>query len=259
MDYISLLFVSFLFTSHAIANEMTGIPLIQGDEHQISLPVDPLDPSEQAIGFYSNGQLANGTDLPLETAGVLKVFRNGDAGWGTDLLVNTILDVGDDLNSSFPDGERLHVADLSTRYGGESSRHASHQNGLDVDLGYFRKDHWEADPDAESGVLPNFVVKGKVIDNFDTKRNWQIIKKFVKTKKVSRIFVDKAIKKHLCDYRSKNGFSRNETKVLRRLRPWPNHANHFHLRLKCPEGDSRCVAQNEPPEGSGCSIPANSK
>ena len=39
---------------------------------------------------------------------------------------------------------------------------------------------------------------------------------------------------------------------LRHVRPWYGHHYHFHVRLKCPEGQSGCRNQAPPPPGSGC-------
>ena len=39
---------------------------------------------------------------------------------------------------------------------------------------------------------------------------------------------------------------------LRRLQPWPDHDDHFHVRLRCPDGSPSCVPSDDLPEGDGC-------
>jgi len=39
---------------------------------------------------------------------------------------------------------------------------------------------------------------------------------------------------------------------LRKLRPWWGHDDHFHVRLRCPPGDTECQVQEPIPSGDGC-------
>ena len=62
---------------------------------------------------------------------------------------------------------------------------------------------------------------------------------------VDRIFVNAHIKRELC---SRPGNRR----WLEKIRPWYAHADHFHVRLKCPAGNPRCEKQEPVPAGDGC-------
>jgi len=228
-----------------------------------SLPIkDPIskdgDPSE-AIGFYSDGSLIDGMNLPKESSAHLKIFRLRSRGWGTKSLIDTIVNSAAAFRKKFPKGDRVQIGDMSAHEGGTLSRHASHQNGLDADVAYLTKNHKEYDPNVlgEAGFTENFVVGGKITKNFDTTRNWFLLKEIVLQKGVGRIFVDPKIKKKFCDKNltidAKADLS-TRTEVLRRLRPYPNHDDHFHMRIECPARDGRCVAQEEPPVGSGCDM-----
>ncbi len=70
--------------------------------------------------------------------------------WGTDRLVRTVLSVLHAYRTERDDAQRVGVMDLSRERGGKFGRnygglgHASHQNGLDVDILYPRKDGTEA-------------------------------------------------------------------------------------------------------------------
>ena len=70
--------------------------------------------------------------------------------WGTDRLVRTVLRVLHQYRTERDDVQRVGIMDLSRRNGGRFGRnygglgHASHQNGLDADILYPRKDGTEA-------------------------------------------------------------------------------------------------------------------
>lgn len=136
-----------------------------------------------------------------------------------------------------PDAPLWILWDMSWEFGGKRSGHISHSNGLDSDI-----------------MLPyNSEDVEKTVDNVNIARVWNMSVSFVETKSVQRILTDAAIKKKLCAYSVSSGTPeplRSET--LRRLRPWPGHADHLHVRFYCDEIDKLCVPQTEPPKGSGC-------
>ena len=109
-----------------------------------------------AVGRPNRGRLVNGVLLPAEGAdhatwdAVDQVSPNRD--WrrvGTDRLVATILRVAASYRRANPGAPRVVVSDLSLPQGGRFGPeygglgHASHQNGLDVDIAYPRKDRRE--------------------------------------------------------------------------------------------------------------------
>jgi murein endopeptidase len=69
--------------------------------------------------------------------------------WGTDRLVRTLLAVLDEFAAAHPEAPRIGVGDLSRRNGGDfgprygQPGHVSHQNGLDADVYYPRRDRRE--------------------------------------------------------------------------------------------------------------------
>ena len=70
--------------------------------------------------------------------------------WGTDTLLRTLLAVLREYRAANPGAPRIGVMDLSRHHGGPFGPrfgglgHASHQNGLDVDVLYPRRDGREA-------------------------------------------------------------------------------------------------------------------
>jgi murein endopeptidase len=112
-----------------------------------------------ALGSQTNGALEKGVRLPV--AG--RTFFTWDPvlrrspnrawrRWGTDRLVRAVLVVAHDFHAAHPRAPRLAVGDLSRPHGGDFGPqygyigHASHQNGLDVDIYYPRADGREAAP-----------------------------------------------------------------------------------------------------------------
>ncbi len=121
----------------------------------------PVWPSVQwrssiAVGRPNAGRLVRGVELPPEGENFFTwdavLERSPNRAWrrhGTDRLVRTLLAVSADYRAANPGAPRVCVADLSRPRGGDfGSRfgglgHASHQNGLDVDVCYPRFDRLE--------------------------------------------------------------------------------------------------------------------
>ncbi len=206
----------------------------------------------QAVGYYSKGSLMAPSDFPLQGKGFIELFPGRNRYYGTQALVDLITDVASNMVDLFPGLERLQVADLSAPHGGAIAPHNSHQNGLDADLVYYRVDHQEQDPSHTQGLEEVFVKKGKLTANFDIPRNWALMKAFAASGRVERVFVDGVIKQTLCNEAKRVGEFQTQEESLRMLRPLEQHDNHLHLRIRCPEGNPECIAQEEVGGDSGC-------
>lgn len=259
----SLLAVVLLFISTGCGsdgvNALAGSPVNSSPITEVPVPdpapqpeLPPFDPdlgSALAVGFYSSGSLKNAEDFPDSGPGFYKLFLPRDRGWATRSLINIITKAAADVLAQLPNGGRLQIGDAGKQSGGYVSGHASHQNGLDVDLRYYAVDRREQSPNGTSGFDEQFVSGGRVTSNFDLPRNWLLMKSMVASGRVGRIFVDPAIKAAFCGYPPAAG----ATEVLRRLQPYANHANHAHVRIKCPANSPDCVPQSEVSSSSGCS------
>ena len=119
-----------------------------------------------AVGSPESGSLRRGVRLPAEGRSfftwdpVLRRTPNRDwRRWGTDDLVRTTLSVLRDFRRAHPNAPRVGVGDLSLPRGGYFGPevgggigHATHQNGLDVDVYYPRLDRRERPPESPSEV-----------------------------------------------------------------------------------------------------------
>ena len=112
-----------------------------------------------AVGRPWAGRLDGGVRLPAEDATFFTwdpVLHTAPNRWwrryGTDRLVETLLEVLGDFQDAHPDAPRVGIGDLSRPQGGSFGPrfgglgHASHQNGLDVDVYYPRLDRLEREP-----------------------------------------------------------------------------------------------------------------
>lgn len=119
----------------------------------------------KAVGEPWDGKLKRGVLLPREGKAwfswdpIKKRSPNRQwRRWGTDKLIRTTVGVIREWGTENPRAPRLPIGDLSRTRGGDfgpqfgSIGHASHQNGLDVDIYYPRKDAKPKPPDKPSQV-----------------------------------------------------------------------------------------------------------
>jgi murein endopeptidase len=119
----------------------------------------------RALGLHWDGRLVGGVQLPAEGDRfftwdpIRKRSPNRDwRRWGTDRLVRTVMRVVAEYAEAHRDAPRVGIGDLSRPGGGDFGPrygwpgHASHQNGLDVDVYYPRLDRKERAPRRVSQV-----------------------------------------------------------------------------------------------------------
>lgn len=210
--------------------------------------------ASEAIGYYSNGSLKDSVSIIDKNIDVKKLFISRGKLFATDDLLDVIEDAGFYVKSTYKTAEPIQIGDLSAVSGGVAARHASHQNGLDADIVYLRNNEKSQDvnnPEWEE----NFVTSKGVSKNFNTQRNFELLRFLANKPNVERIFVDTLIKKELCRYASITEMAKTLTNIefLRKLRPAKLHQTHFHVRIACPQTDLQCIPQAPVPAGSGCS------
>jgi murein endopeptidase len=155
--------------------------------------LEPLQPLERiewrqsiAVGSPTAGRLVRGVQLPSEGRWfytwdpVLRRSPNRAwRRWGTARLVRLVLRIARDYGRAHPAAARMTVGDLSRPHGGNFGPqfgyigHASHQNGLDVDVYYPRADGRERAPRYASQInrrlsqeLVNRFVRAGAVDVF---------------------------------------------------------------------------------------------
>lgn len=162
----------------------------------------------RALGATNAGSLVDGVQLPQQGPDWVtwdpirhRVPNRANRIYGTDELVRLTLNVIASYRLAHPNAPRVVVGDLSLRGGGEIDGHASHENGLDIDLYYPRKD---------GRVTPPTTV-GQV----DLRLAQDLVDRFVAAG-ASMIFVGQSV-----------ALDGPPGVVV----PWPAHDNHLHVRI----------------------------
>ena len=160
------------------------------------------------MGLPHVGTLVGGVRLPQEGPDWVtwdpvrdRVPNRANRLYGTDELVRMALDVIAAYRLAHPNAPRVVVGDLSRRGGGEIDEHASHENGLDLDVYYPRKDGRERPPASVSQV--------------DARLAQELLDRFVAAG-ASVVFVGYSVPLH------------GQPGVVV---PWANHDNHMHVRI----------------------------
>ena len=213
----------------------------------IKAPAGQMPP--QAIGEYSRGCVAGAGKLPMNGDGwqVMRLSRNRY--WGHPVLLAYIRKLASDAKKL--DGwSGLLVGDMAQPIGGPLlGGHASHENGLDVDLWYSPAPGHAMDATEREQFGALNVVDAATLTA--SKTAWseaqaKLLKRAASYPEVARIFVHPAVKKALCEWAGE------DRAWLQKVRPWFKHDDHFHVRLNCPPGNTACVAQAAAAADDGC-------
>jgi penicillin-insensitive murein DD-endopeptidase len=205
----------------------------------------------KVLGYYAKGCVAGAQQLP-ETGPTWQAMRlSRNRNWGHPALIEFIQRLSQSAVNIGWKG--LYVGDMSQPRGGPmTTAHASHQNGLDVDI-------WMLPPknlrltrqrrEAISSLIVRSDDQRSVTKDFSPS-HMALLKAAAEDKAVDRIFVAAAVKIEMCRTAGK------DRKWLAKVRPLYGHASHFHVRLKCPKGERGCVKQKPKisriSKGDGC-------
>jgi penicillin-insensitive murein endopeptidase len=224
----------------ALAGCLAASSLMAGAESVWSRAQVPALGPALAIGGYSSGCVQGAQELPARTDGtryrIMKPERKRT--FGHPLLIDYITRLGERLEAK---GQApLGVGDLGQARGGPAPNgHASHQNGLDVDL-------WFAPGTAGSEQYSVVDLEKQKASELWSDRVPVLLEAAASDSHVARIFVNAVIKQRLCEQTT------GDRAWLGKLRPWWGHNEHFHVRLACPADSPECQAQPPLPPGDGC-------
>ena len=209
----------------------------------------PSAQTPKVIGFYSNGCLAGGEQMPItgDTWQVMRLSRNRYWGYPETIALLKRLSQKAHKDAGWPG---ILVGDIGQPRGGPAlSGHASHQIGLDADIWLTpMPDHLLSREEREE-MSATMMVRDDRLDvdpKAWTPTHWMVIRDAAQEPAVQRIFVNAAIKKALC--REATG----DRSWLAKVRPWWGHDYHFHIRMRCPAGDKECKGQPDQGGDDGC-------
>lgn len=218
--------------------------------------------ADQSIiyGSYSSGCIVNAEELPLAGPGFEVVNPYRHRYYAHTSLIQLISHLGKWAQNT--GAGKVVIGDLGQPAGGPlTGAHMSHQIGLDADIRLHLLLPDKAITNRNSFNSTDVTQcrhSGKKINYTFLAEKWplsshQLLQTAALDERVERIFVSAGIKKHLCE-----AFA-DHPQWLKKIRPEWGHTSHFHLRLRCPEGMTSCLAQNPIPEdstdlsGVGCS------
>jgi hypothetical protein len=164
-----------------------------------------------SVGLPYAGRLIDGTQLPVHGADWVTWNPVTDSVpnlpyrlYGNEHTIRTIISVFSAYRRAHPKAPKLVVGDISFRNGGTMDEHASHQNGLDVDVYYPRLDRHLSAPIATSQI--------------DLHLSQDLLDRFVAAG-AQMVFV---------------GYSTGLRGPGGVVIPYPNHENHMHVRFPPP-------------------------
>jgi penicillin-insensitive murein endopeptidase len=210
----------------------------------------PSNGKPKAIGYYPRGCLQGAVELPINgpTWQVMRLSRNRN--WGHPSLVR-FLERFAPRAAKATGWPGILVGDMGQPRGGPlPSDHKSHQTGLDVDIWFMpMPDRRLSRKELEETSAFSLVAKDKLHLNPKT---WTpaeaaFVKAAAEQPEVQRVLVNAVIKKELCRLEGKHHYG-----WMAKVRPWYGHADHIHVRLKCPADSPHCRHQAPVPGGDGC-------
>jgi len=165
----------------------------------------------RSVGLPYGGSLDQGTQLPIEGRDWVTWDPITDSRpnlperlYGNQRTVRAIIHVTHAYRVAHPRAPRVVVGDISREYGGPMDDHLSHQNGLDVDVYFPRRDRRLRAPTA--------------IAQIDHRLAQDLLDRFV------------AAGAHMIFVAPSSGFRGPEDVV----QPWPGHEYHMHVRFWRP-------------------------
>jgi penicillin-insensitive murein endopeptidase len=219
----------------------------------------------QVMGSASAGFLKNALslfDLTKKEAptGFYISRPNLKTYYGSNEMIYMIQKMGSFTLGRIPDYS-VRIGDISKQRGGiiytrsrgkTVPKHKSHKSGVDADISYYFKEQ----KDQGQSALTS---KGLAREDWLIDMQWGLFKMFNETKLVDRMFIHRKLKKAMCNYVISKGEITADTKegiafeTLWRLQPrQSDHADHFHLRVKCSSIQQGCLAMPDPPRTTGC-------
>lgn len=231
-----------------------------------AIPAAPIDPKKSSaaqvfgalkapsgqptrvIGTYSKGCLAGAQQLAASGPAWQAMRLSRNRNWGHPSLVRFVEQLAGEVKEKLG-WPGLLVGDLSQPRGGPMTfGHASHQTGLDVDIWYLAMPDRQLTPEERDRMpMPTVLVNPYSVDpNLFTDKHAQIVRRAAAQQNVERVLVHPAVKKALCE--SPDG----DRAVLRKIRPYWGHDDHFHVRIACPPDSVGCQPPPAAPADEGC-------
>ncbi len=177
-----------------------------------------------AVGFAHSGRLVNAKQFPQGDDWIVVMPAGA---WATEETIDYLTEAIRDVRARFPNAPPLRVNGISHKEGGYMRPHKSHQNGRDVDVGFY---YPTVDP-----------IRTRAREHvIDVGLNWALIRSLLIKTDVQMILVDRRVRKVIYDYAVRAGedkawldsiFNDGPMGMVRHAR---GHRDHFHIRFHNP-------------------------
>ncbi len=181
-----------------------------------------------SLGPPDAGALINGVTMPK---GERWQLVNPKQSWGTQETLDFITSAINKIHEQFDDTGPLYIGDISRKRGGFFYPHKFHQNGRDVDLGFYY-------------IEPRRWYSKAYRSNLDIPRTWALIKALVTETDVELVYCDRFVIALVRDHAKKIGedpdwldqvFRQSSAAHARPLaRHEDGHRTHLHVRFYTP-------------------------
>ncbi|MEM6957240.1 MAG: penicillin-insensitive murein endopeptidase [Myxococcota bacterium] len=191
----------------------------------------------ESVGAPNRGTLTNAVRLGPHPA---YTIRNPALAFGTLETVRWTRAAFDEVRRRHGVRRRIEVHDLSRRRGGFLRGHRSHQSGRDIDLAYF---HRRGDGPCDFRRIR--------AEDLDAERQWTLFHHWLANDQIDAIFMDYSLQRPLYEEARRRGATRAQlsrwfqyphgrTSRLGKIRHYPKHRDHIHVRFVCHESDETC-------------------
>ncbi|WP_205522842.1 penicillin-insensitive murein endopeptidase [Myxococcus eversor] len=175
-----------------------------------------------AVGFAHSGRLVNSVQFPR---GDDWIVVSPEIAWGTQESIDYLVTAIREVRSKYPEAPPIRVNGISNKEGGYKRPHKSHQNGRDVDVGFY---YPTVDP-----------IRERERERYiNVPLNWAFIRAVVTKTDIQLILVDKRVQKVLYEHALAVGEDKawldslfSPVGIIRHAR---RHRDHFHLRFHNP-------------------------
>ena len=181
-----------------------------------------------SLGPPDAGALINGVRMP---EGEHWTLVKANQSWGTQETIDFITAAVEKVNEQFDDAPPLYIGDISRARGGFFYPHKYHQNGRDVDLGFYY---------SEPRRWYTKVWRG----NLDVEKTWALVKALVTETDVELIYCDRYVIALLKEHAQAIGEDREWLDQIFRqssaahqrplIRHEDGHRTHIHVRFYNP-------------------------
>ncbi len=188
----------------------------------------------RSVGQVTDGALESGCRIASSGPGYHSTNKNG---YGTDETIALLQWAAAQMSQQFPSSPPLVIGAIAKESGGFYPPHKSHQSGRDVDIGYPRTDR---------KLQRQFVPTDS--GSIDNERLWALLEAWLATGRLGFVFMDYQLQAALYHDLLDVGYTEAQLDPIFQYPAGPavprglirhasGHADHFHLRFRCPDGD----------------------